>query len=328
MASYHLRIANDNLGTGAWTFEVNPLDFADAFPEEAYNILPTLGGSPILQFPQVDTRLRRLKFDMIPGTNTTHTDFLLGTTESDTTSLLYLKNRDADGQLTTYWLNIPTAIQNLRPYGFRDREWIPIRVEDVVTRPEAVPGTLPRFEGEMIFRIVPLSETDTFFTLSISALGSDNLTITSALDGVFTYDQTGPAWVDRTAVSFSGGTPFPAFTIVAGDRLYFGSATPAYGLWADVDTFETVVPDANQGATVNLWENWEGSWSNAASFTDNTEHFTKDERTITWPAMASWAAIDLSAAVAGAPSTDALYWIRVTAGTITTAWKLDKTWRN
>ena len=327
MASYHLQIADDNLGTGAWTFEVNPLDFSEAFPEEAYNILPTLSGSPILQFPQVDTRLRRLAFDMIPETNSLHTDFLMGETESDTTSVLYLKNRDADGQLTIYWLQIPTDIQNLRPYGFRDTTWIPIRVEDVITRPVASPGD-PRWEGEMVFRIVPLAETEAAFLLGSSTLGSDNPTATSALDGVFTYDQTGPAWVDRTAVSFTGGTPFPAFAVVAGDILYFGSAALYNGLWVDVDTFETVVPDTNQGATANLWEHWEGSWSSAASFTDGTEHFTKDERVITWPAIAAWTAIDLSSAVAGAPSTDALYWVRVTVGTITTAFKLDKTWRN
>jgi hypothetical protein len=265
---------------------------------------------------------------MIPETNSTHTDFLMGSTESDTTSVLYLKNRDADGQLTIYWLKIPTAIQNLRPYGFRDTEWIPIRVEDVVTIPQAHAGS-PRWEGEMVFRIVPIAETEADFLLGVSQLGSENPTVTSALDGCYTYDQTGPAWVDRTTVSYTGGTPFPAFAIVAGDILYFGCVTIFNGLWVDVDTFETVVPDTNQGATVNLWEHWNGSsWSSAASFTDGTEHFTKDERVITWPAIANWTAVDLSVAVAGAPSTDDIYWVRCTAGTITTAWKLDKVWRN
>ena len=328
MASFHLQIANDNLGTGAWSFEVNPLDFGDAFPEEAYNALPTLSGSPILQFPQIDTRLRRLKFDIIPGTNTLHKEFLLGTTESDTTSLLYLKNRDADGQLTTYWLNIPTVIQDLRPYGFREIEWIPIRVEDVITRPVGQGGT-PRWEGEMVFRIVPLAETTASFILGVSELGSDNPTITSALDGCFTYDQTGPAWVDRTAVSFIGGTPFPSFVVVEGDRLYFGNATIFNGIWVDVDTLETVVPDANQGASPNAWEHWNGSsWDSGNTFIDGTEHFTKDERAITWGASANWTAADLADTVSGAPSTDDIFWVRVTAGSVTTAWKLDKAWRN
>ncbi len=328
MASYHLQIANDNLGAGAWTFEVNPLDFGDAFPEEAYNILPVLNGSPILQFPQVDTRLRRLKFDIIPGTNATHTDFLMGTTESDTTSVLYLKNRDADGQLTIYWLKIPTDIQNLRPYGFRDTEWIPIRVEDVITRPEARSGT-PRWEGEMVFRIVPISETTANFVLNVSELGSDNPTATSAMDKVYTFDVTGGTYTDRTTVSYTGGTPFPSFVVAEADILYFGNATIFNGIWVDVDTFETVVPDAGQGATADLWEHWNGSgWSSAASFTDGTEHFTKDLRVITWPAIADWTAVDLNAAVATAPTTNALYWIRMVIGTVTTAFKLDKVWRN
>lgn len=328
MASFHLQIANDNLGTGAWSFEVNPLDFGDAFPEEAYNALPTLSGSPILQFPQVDTRLRRLKFDIIPGTNTLHKEFLLGTTESDTTSLLYLKNRDSDGQLTIYWLNIPTILQDLRPYGFRDTEWIPIRVEDVITRPVGQGGT-PRWEGEMVFRIVPLAETTANFILNISELGSDNPTGTSAMDAVYTFDVTAGTYTDRTTVSFTGGTPFPTFVVAEGDRLYFGNLTIYNGIWVDVDTFETVVPDTNQGAVADLFEHWNGSgWSSAASFTDGTEHFTKDLRTITWPAIANWTAVDLSDAVATAPSTAAMYWIRMIIGTVTTVFKLDKVWRN
>ena len=102
MASFHWSIANDSIGTGAWSFEVNPLDVAGMFPARAYNRINVLSGSPIKQFPQVDTRPRSFKFDTIPGTNTTHRDFLLGTDENDTTSILYLKKLDSDGQLTIY----------------------------------------------------------------------------------------------------------------------------------------------------------------------------------------------------------------------------------
>jgi hypothetical protein len=330
MASYHLRIATDNLGTGAWSFEVNPLDFGEAFPERAYNRLPTISGSPLKQFPQFDTRIRRLKFDIIPGTNTTHRDFLLGTDEDDTTSLLYLKKLDSDGQLTIYWLNIPDAYQRLRPYGYRDTEWIPIRVLDVLTQPIERPGT-PHWSSEMIFEIVPLSETDASFVLGSSALGAENPTVTSALDGCFTYDLNLAAYSDETADSFAGGAAFPGFVVVVGDLVYFGCSTPFYGLYIEMDTLETVEPDTNQGATAHAWHFWNGTAYTATtgSVTDNTDGFTKSEETITWTgAQTGWTAADLADTAASATSTDSLYWFRLEIGTVTTAWSFDKVWRN
>jgi hypothetical protein len=327
MASFHWQIGLDSVGTGAWSFEVNPLDVAGMFPDRAYNRLPVLSGSPLKQFPQVDTRIRTISFDIIPGTNTTHRDFLLGTDEDDTTSLLYLKKLDSDGQLTIYWLNIPDDYQRLRPYGYRDEDWIPIRVLDVRTPTEAQGGT-PRWKSEMVFEIVPPDETDMEFTLGESALGGDNELITEALDAVYTFDATGPTYTDRTTVSYTGGTPFPSFVVVANDLLYFGAAFPFQGIWVDVDTAETVVPDTNQGKTANAWTYWNGSAWTAFTAVDGTEHFTKDERAITWSSLSGWTTAVLSSAVAGAPTTTAYFWVRVTVGTVTTAWKLDKTWRN
>jgi len=331
MANYHLQIATDNIGTGAWSFEVNPLDFGDAFPERAYNRLPTLSGSSLKQFPQVDTRIRRLKFDVIPGTNITHRDFLLGTDEDDTTSLLYLKKLDSDGQLTVHWLNIPDAYQRLRPYGYRETEWIPIRVLDVITQPIERGGT-PHWASEMIFEIVPLAETDAEYAMGSSQMGSANPLGSTALPAVYTYDDTGGTYTDRTAEAFAGGTPFPSFAIATSDAIIMGASTPFYGVWIDMSTPETVVPDTNQGATAHVWYYYNSiTWAtinSVSAVVDNSESFTKDERTVTWGLLTTNTAAPVSTIIAGSSDSTQYYWVKVVIGSVTTSFKYNKILRD
>ncbi len=332
MASFHLQIADDNLGTNAWTFAVNPRDFAGMFPDLVYSRLEILGGSALKQFPEHDTRIRNLKFDFIPDTTTAHSAFLMGDSETDTDSLLYLANRDSDGQLTVYWLGIPTALnKRLRPIGYREIDWIPIRVLEVKPGPEAGSGQ-PWWNAEMIFEIVPDFETTADFGMGVSELGSNNPLGSSELDFVFTYDDTGGTYTDRTSEAYAGGTPFPSFAIATSDEIIIGHRTPLYGVKIWMDTLETVVPDVNQGKTAHEWYYYNGiTWAtinSVSSVNDGTESFTKDERTVTWGSLTGYATGPVSILVPGETDSTLAYWVKVIIGSVTTSFKFDKIWGN
>lgn len=332
MASYHLQIADDNLGTNAWTFLVNPDDFSGMFPPRTYTRLGILGGSALKQFPEHDTRIRRLKFDVIPDTTTPHSAFLMGDSEEDTDSLLYLKKLDADGQLAVYWLGIPEALtKRLRPYGFRETDWIPIRVLDVLPGPERKGGA-PWWNAEMVFEIVPYFETTAEFGMGVSELGSENLLGTSELDYVYTHDDTGGTYTDRTSEAWAGGTPFPSFAVATSDEIIMLSQTPFYGVKIWMDTLETVVPDTNQGKTAHVWYYYNGiTWAtinSVSSVNDGSESFTKDARTVTWGELANNTAGALSTLVPGETDNTLVYAVKVVIGSVTTSFKFDMIWRN
>jgi len=316
MADYHWKICTDQDGTELFTFTVNPLDISGVFPERTYTAIPIIAGPTILQFPEYDTRLRRIKFDLVPEENTTHMEFLLGTSESDSSSLLYLDALDSDGQLTPYWLHIPETYKNWRPRGYRDTGYIPIRVEEVHPVPEG--GGLKRWQCEMLFRIIPKPQAEEYFVVGESQLDGANYLIASELDAVYFFDDNLASYTDETTDAQTDSQIFPAVAMVQNDMLYFGSLYPFHGLEFVLDTNETISPDPEQGFTEHVWEYFasDNTWT-ALSETDSTVAFTKDSAT-SW-GICVWSPVSLSAAVVGGPATTEYYWVRVTLGSLTTA---------
>jgi len=160
------------------------------------------------------------------------------------------------------------------------------------------------------------------FTLDFSPFDSSHKLISSKLTKVYVYDESTTTYYDVTDAAFAGGTPFPGFAVTAGDILYAGCGTRYYGLKFEMDTPETVEPDEEQSATAHAWESWQASWQ-TLPVDDQTMGFIKD-KTVTWGAISSWVAKDLSDCAAGAPQTVPLYWVRCTVGTVTTAWDINK----
>lgn len=157
MASYHFIISTDDSGSNAVTFPVNPLDLTGMFQERAYTTIPIIEGTPILQHPTNDTRIKSFSFDLIPNERTSLMEFVFGTDESDTDSLYYWKKLDSDALLTTYYLTIPNELKLFRPFGYREEEYIPIRIEDVVAVPEVPQGRI-RWKVTVYFRVIPAAE--------------------------------------------------------------------------------------------------------------------------------------------------------------------------
>ena len=325
MPAYRWQIAVDHYGTGAWEFKANPIDLSGMLgTPRPYTAIEVLEASPILQFPLYDTQLKSVLIDSLPGSEAQFKQFVKGDSETDSQSLEFLKKLDSDGKLTIYWLNIPEKTN--RPYGYRDEEWIPVRFEDVIPNPEAVPGD-PRWKTELRFRVVPSPEADYTFRLDFSPFDSSHKFVTSKLTKVYFYDQTGDTYYDVTVAAFAGGSPFPSFTVAPGDILYVGCTTKFYGLKFEMDTPETVEPDEEQGATAHEWEAYESPTWQTITVDDQTTGFIKDN-TITWLAITDWTAKDLSDCVTGAPQTIACYWVRCTIGTVTTAWDINKLLRS
>lgn len=321
MASYHWAIATDQDGTELFTFQMNPLDISGMFPEKTYTRIPVLAGPAMTQYPDYDTRIRTMAFDLVPEENTTHTDFLLGTSDNDSSSLRYLDRRDSDGQLTKYWLKIPEAYKQWRPRGYMSSATIPIIIYDVRAVPEG--RGRKRWRGEIVFSIVPKPDASEYFEVDNSQLGGQNFLISNHLDAVYSYDLNLTAFADETTESYTESDAWPDITIATGDIIYFGCASEFYGIQFVMDTAESVSPDSEQGATPLVWEfsDSASSWD-TLTVVDGTENFVKDS-TVTWGAEAAWVRGILSGLVVGGPTTELLYWVRVTVGSVTTAWKID-----
>lgn len=327
MASYHWTISTTQDGTGSFTWTINPVDVSGVFPARVYNAVHTLAGSPIPQFPATDTRLRTLKFDVVPDEHTTHRNFLLGDTETDSDTIFNLRTIDADGQLTTYWLGIPGDYKHLRPHGYRSATRIPIRVYDVRTVPKTFGGTV-RWQVEMDFRIVPVAEADYQFQLDFSPLDTEHAFVTEALGSVIAYDVSTNSYYDETSDAYAGGNPFPVYSADASDVIYMGCTTKFYGVYIEMDTQETIAPDTEQGGTAHSWQYWDGSTWTTLTVDDQTESFTKTDVAVQWSSASGWTASGLSAIVTGAPSTETCYFVRVVIGTVTTPFTFDKIWRS
>ena len=325
MAGWHWTIGS-SFKSEDFTFTVNPLDITGMFPSRAYNELPVLSGSSIKQFPEVDTRLRTIRWDVVPDENTAHRDFIMGDDATDSDTILSLQDLDDDGGLTTYWLGIPEAYKHVRPEGYRADDSIPIRVLEVRTVPAGSTGKV-RWQYEMLFHIVPRAEADYTFALDSSPLGSHAF-VTSAFDSVYTYDNSLGNYADETDDSFAGGAPFPdGFSIAAGDMLYFGASDTFQGVLFEVDTLETVAPDIEQGHTAHTWQFWNGSTWASLTVDDQTGSFTKDDEAVTWTAQLTWGSGSLTAILGESLNSDALFWVRITIGTVVTAFDFDKTLR-
>ncbi len=324
--AYRFKIATDAAGVNYWEFTVNPTDISGLFQPRAYTSKSVLSGMPIRQFPRsnIDTRLRTLEFDGIPDSTQSLREFLIGSSDSDTTSLQYLKKLDSNGRLTVYYLMIPDGVEQYRPEGYRNISILPIQVEDVWNEPRKGPTGRPRWHCRMIFRIVPLHLAPYVFTLGTSQLDSQHTLGTGEFSKVYYYDLSGGTYTDYTTVAYTGGSPFPA-SIAKGDMFILGNTSKFYGAQFQMDTLETIAPDVVQGDTANLWEYYGGAvWATLATANDETVGFTKDNKYVSWTTASGWESISLSNAISGAPVTDDLYWARLTVGTVTTAWDIDK----
>ena len=326
--AYRFKIATDAAGTNYWEFTMNPTDIAGLFQARAYSRRNTLGGMAMRQFPSasIDNRLKVLDFDGIPDSSTSLTQFLMGITEDDNESLQYLKKLDSNGRLTVYYLMIPDDVKQYRPDGYRTITAIPIQVEDVINEPRKGPNGIPRWHCRMIFSIVPLAQVPLPFTLGTSRLDSQNQLVSGAYSAVYYYDDSLGTYTEYTDEAFAGDSPFPA-SMDDSDLILLGVNKKFYGGRFYMETVETIAPDEEQGDTANTWEYYNGSTWVGISTTDDTDSFTKADKAISWSTLTNWADVSLADAIVGAPATDEYYWVRLTVGTITTAWSIDRIWR-
>ena len=179
MPSYRFSISAYSDGSSPLTFLINPLEVSGMVGDRPYTSIPVLNGSDFKQFSIQDTRKKSFSFDIIADENTAVRDFIFGTSENDANSLLYLTKLDSDGQLSLYYMNIPSELKLLRPRGYRETEWIPVRILDVV--PSISGQGKIRWSVTLYYEIVPAAEITSSSSSSSSSSGSSGSSSSSSV---------------------------------------------------------------------------------------------------------------------------------------------------
>lgn len=126
---------------------------------------------------------------------------------------------------------------------------------------------------------------------------------------VWLYSASGTTYTDRTvAANTEEGTPW-AWLASASDYIYWGKDelfNSLNCLFAKRGSYSGIV-----------WEYWNGSAWTSFTPTDNTSSFTNitDQQSVEWSSPSGWTPTSIS----GGVDTRSRYWVRVSAGTVTTA---------